>query len=345
MKVARRDVARFLRSAEQTTAAVLLYGPDLGLVNERARELVTRIAGDPGDPFRVAELSAAQLKEDPRRLADEADALSLSGGRRILRLRQAGDALTSLLADLLKGRSPAAFLVLEAGELSARSSLRALFERLPNAAAIACYLDDETALRQVIGEWLASQHLSAEPEALGYLIAHLGNDRGVSRQELDKLALYVGRDAPRVTLGDVQAVIGDSSSLTLEDLAFAVGDGDGEALERCYARALAEGSEEVAILRAVARHFLRLHQVASASDPGAAIRALRPTVFFKLEARFLAQLRLWAPAALGDALDRLIRTETLIKTNLRPKSALAERALLDLASLVRQAPRRFSRPG
>src|SRR5262249_11926390 len=124
MKLASRDVGRFLQSAEKTTAAVLFYGPDLGLVAERAQELVKRVAGDPGDPFRVAELTAAQLKEDPRRLADEADALSLSGGRRILRLRQAGDGLASPLANLLKGGEPAAFLVLEAGELSARSTLR-----------------------------------------------------------------------------------------------------------------------------------------------------------------------------------------------------------------------------
>jgi len=345
MKLASRDVGRFLRSAEKTTAAVLFYGPDLGLVAERAQELVKRIAGDPGDPFRVAELTAAQLKEDPRRLADEADALSLSGGRRILRLRQAGDGLATSLANLLKGGEPAAFLVLEAGELGARSSLRALFERLPNAAAIACYLDDETALRQLVGEWLGSHGLSAELAAVNDLIARLGNDRGVSRQELEKLALYLGADARRLTLDDVEAVIGDSSALTLEDLAFAVADGDGASIERCYARALAEGSEEVAMLRAVARHFLRLHQVAPADDPRMAMKALRPPVFFKLEARFMAQLRHWEPAALGKALARLLRAETMIKTNARPKAALAERALLELAGLTREGASGFSRPG
>jgi DNA polymerase III subunit delta len=344
MKVAPRDVARFLQSAEQTTTAVLFYGPDLGLVSERARELVARIAGDPGDPFRVAELTMAQLKEDPRRLADEADALSLSGGRRILRLRQATDALASLLGEVLKEKKPAAFLVLEAGELNVRSSLRVLFERLSNAAAIACYLDDETALRQLLRDWLAAHRLSAEPGALEDLLARLGNDRGVSRRELEKLALYLGPDARRLTPGDVEAVIGDSSALTLEDLAFAVGDGDGAAVERCYGRAQAEGSEEIGMLRAVARHFLRLHQVASAEDSRAALKTLRPPVFFKHEARFLGQLQLWAPATLGEALDRLIRAEILIKTNLRPKGAIAERALLELTSLVRKPPRRFSRP-
>ena len=129
MKVAPRDLGRFLRTAEASVAAVLFYGPDQGLVRERAVELITRLAGDVRDPFRVAELTPAQLKEDPVRLADEAAALSLSGGRRVLRLREAGDGLTQALAELLAETVPAAFLVLEAGELGPRSSLRGLFER------------------------------------------------------------------------------------------------------------------------------------------------------------------------------------------------------------------------
>src|SRR5512143_580756 len=145
MKVATRDQARFLQTAESKVAAVLFYGPDGGLVRERALELVNRIAGDAADPFRVAELSLAQVKDDPALLADEAAALSLSGGRRVLRLRDAGDPLAQPLADLIAGPPPAAFLVLEAGELGPRSALRSLFERGAKTAAIACYLDDEAA--------------------------------------------------------------------------------------------------------------------------------------------------------------------------------------------------------
>ena len=101
MKVAPRDLGRFLKTAEASVAAVLFYGPDQGLVRERAIELITRLAGDVRDPFRVAELTPAQLKEDPVRLADEAAALSLTGGRRVLRLREAGDGLTQALSELL----------------------------------------------------------------------------------------------------------------------------------------------------------------------------------------------------------------------------------------------------
>lgn len=354
MKIAPRDLARFQRSAEESVEAVLFYGPDQGLVRERAVELVARIAGDARDPFRVAELTPAQLKDDPVRLADEAAALSLTGGRRVLRLRDAGDGLAPALGDLLEETIPAAFLVLEAGELGPRSSLRGLFERLPRAAAIPCYLDDEAALEQVIAGWLSAQRLTADRDALDFLLSRLGGDRGITRQELEKLALYLGPADPggsgtgaartrRLTLADAEAVVGDSSALTLDDLALALADGDSAALDRAYGRALAEGSDAIAILRAAARHFLRLHQVASAADARAAIKALRPPVFFKLEQRFLAQLRLWPLQRLAEALERLIEAEARIKTNAQPKDAIAERALLEIAGRAKATGTRAAR--
>jgi DNA polymerase III subunit delta len=339
MKIAPREQARFLQAAEASVAAVLFYGPDQGLVRERALELVARVAGDAGDPFRVVELGFAQLKDDPARLADEAAALSLTGGRRVLRLREAGDGLAEPLAKLLAGPPPAAFVVIEAGELGPRSTLRGFCEKSPAAAAIACYLDDEAALTSVVRDWLKQEGLGIDGEALDYLVANLGGDRGVTRQELGKLALYVGpqvgRPAKRVTLADVEAVIGDSSVLTLDDLVMALGDGDRPGLDRAYARALAEGTEEIAILRAAARHFLRLHQVAGAPDPRTAVKALRPPVFFKMEGRFLGQLRSWPGPRLGEAIERLNRAETQIKTGAQPKTAVAERALIEIATLTR----------
>ncbi len=334
MKVAPRDLARFLPKAH----AALFYGPDRGLVRERAIELVARIAGDAGDPFRVAEITPAQIKEDPAILADEAQALSLSGGRRVLRLREVGDKEAAALGELLQGAAPAAFLVLEAGDLGKSSSLRKLFEKLPSAACVACYLDDQKTLRQLIEDWQRDHGLKADRGAVEFLIAHLGGDRGVTRQELDKLALHAGPGAARVTLADAEAVIADSSALTLEDLALALGDGDIAAVDRAYGRALAEGSDESGILRAVARHFLRLHQVAGADDRDAAVASLWPPLFWKNRERFLDQLRLWPQDRLAAALGRLTEAEIQVKTSGQPRTALAGRALQEVAAMARRRP-------
>ena len=94
MKLDARRLPAFLKDPG-TTRAVLLHGEDAGLARERAEALQEAIA--PGnDPFRVAEL-ARDAAARPGALAGEAAALALTGGRRVIRVRDATDALVKLL--------------------------------------------------------------------------------------------------------------------------------------------------------------------------------------------------------------------------------------------------------
>ena len=82
MKVSANEADRFARAPRAKIRAVLVYGPDAGLVRERAGILKRSVVEDPSDPFRVTELTGRQLSDDPARLADESAALALTGGRR-----------------------------------------------------------------------------------------------------------------------------------------------------------------------------------------------------------------------------------------------------------------------
>ena len=85
MKIATGQIDGFLRRPDPQIRAVLLYGPDAGLVRERADTLAKTICPELHDPFRVAELTGAVLAADPARLVDEAAQISLMGGRRVVR--------------------------------------------------------------------------------------------------------------------------------------------------------------------------------------------------------------------------------------------------------------------
>ena len=339
MKLNQRQVDGFLRSPDPEVRAVLVYGPDAGLVAERAQTLVKRVAEDPNDPFRVAELSGAALRADPARLADEAAALALTGGRRAVRVRDGDDALAPLFKDFLSAPPGDALVIVEAGDLPARSALRKAFEAAAQGAAMACYRDDAQSLPKVIGDLLGEHGLEISADARGYLATHLGSDRQVTRRELEKLALYKGGAEGPVELDDVRACIGDSAELTLEDLAFAVGGGDGAAMERVLARALQEGLTPVAVLRAVSRHVQRLHLVGGLLAQGVsydvAAKRLRPPPFWKTAPRFQAQARGWTPAALAGAMDTLLEAEMACKRTGAPAETLCSRALM---RVTRAAP-------
>ena len=346
MKIAPRNAEAFVRSPDPSVLAVLVYGPDAGLVRERAQALVKAVAEDPDDPFRVSELSAREVDQDPARLGDEAAALPPSGGRRVVRLRQAEDGLAAHLKGFLAASQGEALVVVEAGDLAPRSALRKVFEGASAGAALPCYRDDERSLSILIRDTLRGFGLEATPDALAFLAANLGDDRVLSRREIEKLALYKGSESGRIEIEDARACIGDSAALSLEDLAFAVAGGAPASADRALVRSLHEGIQPVSALRAVSRHFQRLHLVSGLTARGGslegAVKSLRPPVFWKRADAFKAQATGWPPGALADALGRLLEAEAACKRSGAPEATVIARALLEIcvnAPLRRRQPK------
>lgn len=338
MKVSNADAERFAAGRPERISAVLIYGPDDGLIRERSDRLLAGVVEDPRDPFRVVDLPAGEILKDPARLPDEAAAIAMTGGRRVVRLRDATDALAAIIGPLLETPAGDALILVEAGELPARSALRKLFEGADRGAALACYRDDERSLPAVISGQLAADGLTASHDALAYLAGNLGGDRQVTRRELEKLALYKG--AGEISLADAQACVGDTAALGLDDLVYAMAEGDAAGLERAVTRSLQEGASAVALLRAAARHLQRLHLavglVRQGAAPEAAVKQLRPPVFWKLAGRFRSQLKAWQPERIAFALARLLEAETACKKTGAPAELLASRTLFAITARARR---------
>jgi DNA polymerase III subunit delta len=334
VKLAPGRVAAFLQRPDPEIRAVLLYGPDAGLVRERAMTLARSICADLSDPFRVAELNAAAIAGDPARLADEAAQLSLTGGRRVVRVRDAADGLARSFAGFLADKSGDALVVAEAAELAASSALRRAFESSPRAAAIGCYPDMPRDRAQVIRETLAAHRVSASRDAVQYLVDRLGDDRLVTRSELEKLALYAG-DGGRVELDDAVLLVADSAALELDDAVMAAAEGDVARLDRVLDRVLQQGEQPVTIARAMLRHLQRLHGLAARVGAGASvdevIRTARPPIFFKHQQGIRRQLAEWREPVLRTAIDRLAAAEIGMKTTGLPAETLCREALLVVA--------------
>ncbi len=342
MKLTGGRIEGFLRAPDAKVRAVVIYGPDVGLVKERLDRLTRLICPDLADPFRIAELSPAALKDDPSRLADEAAAIAMTGGRRVVRVRDAGDGLAGLLGSFLENPAGDALILIEAGELSPRSALRKLAEAADNAAALPCYADEAGSLEAVIHESLAAHGLTAEPDAVAWLVDHLGGDRLLSRSELEKLAVYMGAKGDRVQLADAAACVGDSAALSLDDLAVATAEGDQATGQRVFERLRREGTPAVVVVRSLQRHFLRLHLAAGAMATGKsadqALAALRPPVHFRLADHMKAQLARWPVDRLAHALDLLLKAEIDCKTTGLPADEICGRTLMHLTSAAGRRP-------
>lgn len=329
MKVPPARIASFLRDPG-STPVVLLYGDDAGMIRERGEALVRLVAGSLDDPFLVAELA----REDWPNLAAEAASLPLTGGRRAVRVRDASNSATIHVRTLLKKPGPA-LVVLEAGALPTRSSLRVLIDQAPDAASIGCYPEEGKALTDTIRSTLQAAGVGIDPDALSWLSSQLGADRTSTRAELEKLALYVGPGS-RIDLTAAMACVGDLAGLSLDDALFAATDGDVATADRALELAMAEGAAPVQILRAGLMHLQRLHRVRLAMDDGGisasdAARGVRPPIFYRRVAAFTRALNLWPSAALAAAIGGFAEAERGCKRTGWPDEALSRNAVLALA--------------
>ena len=344
MKITSNKVDWFINNLPNTISAVLIYGPDAGLISERYENIGKKIVADLTDPFSVINLSVDKIKEDHSVLADEFNALNFLGGRRLIRIKDADNNFTSILKKFFsqshETNSNSAFVIITAGELAAQSSLRKLFEDMPNLAALPCYNDDERTLESIISNRLREAGYKAERDAILYMAANCQGDRQIVMREIEKLQLYLG-ERKDVSFNDAVASVGKTTESTLDDICHAVADGNIQQVEKHYRRAEQQGESEIAILRTVQKYFIRLRKIKGSLQEGksveTAISGLRPPVFFKYANKFNHHVKLWTKQ--GNKIDRVLSELydaelECKKTGVNPELQ-TNRCLMRIASLIR----------
>tara|TARA_B100000315_G_scaffold255950_1_gene300649 strand:- start:1531 stop:2550 length:1020 start_codon:yes stop_codon:yes gene_type:complete len=330
--------AAYLKRPDPSIRAVLIYGTDLGLVHERVLLLAKIFVEDLTDPFRVSELTGGEIKSDPARLIDEASAQSLIGGERVVLVKLGGEDIAKPLLQFLGEDVQSSLVIMEAGDLTPRSPVRKLIEKSDNAATIACYSDDLSALGSLIDTVMRENQKLINSEAKEYLLTNLGSDRMVSRGELEKLITYSG-DQNEILLDDAMAAIGDNGALSIDEIIYAVADGNRASLETNLARAFVEGTSPITVLRAAIRHYQRLHLAAGFMRQGQssrqAVKSLKPPVIFLFVDHFVRQLDRWSGKKIARALAVLTEAEINCKSTGLPAEAVCGRALMSLSQAAR----------
>ncbi len=340
MKIAAGKAEGFVTKPDAHVWAVLVYGPDRGLVRERADRLVTAWGVDSSDPFALTVLSEEAIKADPPKLEDEARALSLTAAARAVRARVSGDGAAGPITTFVEALDaqayePAARVVFEAGALTTRSKLRKAFEGAKLSAALPCYADGPGDLEPLIEAHLAQEGVVLTEGARALLPGRLEGDRALARAELTKLALYAyGRSDP-ITEGEVATLISGAEPGDVNAVTEAVLDGDAARADAAYARALAAGASPVGVALALQRGVMRLDAVRTAIDNGAAadqaMNAARPPVFGPARVRMKSQLRAWTRPKIDAALGALVSGERALKTTGSADTSLCGRLVLSLA--------------
>jgi DNA polymerase-3 subunit delta len=329
-----QTVASFMKSPAAGCRAALVYGPDAGLVAERASALAQAFARRGTGPTEIVRLDDKDLGDDPARLELELRTVPMFAARSIVRVA-AGPKLDVPSLKALLATEFDNPLIVEAGNLKADSALRKMFETHKTAVALPCYSDDRSLLGMIDAE-LSDAGLGIDRDARDYLLTRLGADQALSRSEVVKLALYA-HGADSVSHEDIEAIVGDAAETALDNFVYAASGGDAKAAISELQRLAAAGTDEAAALSALGRHFTRLHRVAAAAgsvDLEASVKSLRPRPHFKREPTFIAHCKRWGAARLAHALPLI--QEAIRRSRRSPdfQGAFAERLVLALTSRI-----------
>ena len=347
MLISRRaDVERFLAGPPGQVRAAIIHGKDRAGVRERADGLAKKLVARPDDPFDVALLTETDIDSDGARLGDELTAQSMMGGRRLVRVKLTGEkaSVDRALADALKihldgGFNPDAFFLIEAGPLGRESGLRKVGEKAEGSAVIPCYEDEVGDVARLVRESLAKDKVSLNAEALELFVSRLPHERGVARQEIERLALYIGPGSSvTATAEDLKPYLGVEPESSLAD---AAQDAFGGKLAAAYAglrRAAAEGEGGPSAVRAIGLHLGRLRRTLSLAKNGAGLAeaAKSSGVFWKNEREFLRQARAWSLDHLDLLQPEVLEADRMCKTTGSPDGLIAERLALSIAGRARR---------
>lgn len=316
----------------------LFHGPDEGLARDLAERAFAMAAG--AERYDRVDLSDEALKSEPNRLSDEAQAIDLFGARRVVRLTAGRDPSFKAVRSFLDAVDTAAvdtnFIAVIAGDLPATHALRKTVAKSACAVGIACRMDGDAAVAVLIEEAEALHGVRFTEEARDVLTSVLGGDFGVTRSEIEKIAL-----------GAVDGVVGASEALELcapaagapatsaagRDAALRALAGDADALVARLQRMPAGGQEHQTCLLALQRLLLQLMAVKAARGD---LDRLRPKPFGE-ERRILgAALGRMSPQALwrsvrdaGDAVEACRQTGA-------PVRLICERAMFRIATRLRK---------
>lgn len=332
MKIQSSKVDSFVQTIdkEKEIKGVVIYGPDSGLVAVRFKEIAGKISPDLKDPFNVVFISEERLKNNPTAIFDEFLAMSMLGGRRLIIIKNAGNTLTKTLKDIFKEDPKTEnFILITAGNLDTKSSLRKFAETSKHIASIPCYKDDKNKISQIVNQKLREYGFIYNNDVVNALVSNFGGNRLIILNEIEKLALYKDNDK-KLTVDDLNDCIKDVSESNVDELINGFANLDKNLIYKLLQKISSEGINFILIIRSLLNYYLKLqlikYQIENGTDFNEITRTHR--IFWKQIPLLKRHLSIWSSKMIDHFLEKLIELEIKCKTSGSHPNVLLERFLI-----------------
>ena len=314
-------------------AAYLIYGQNKGLVREKSQVIIDAYKNDQTE---IIKFENDELISEPEKLTNEFNTFSLTAEKKILHILNTKDNLMETIANTVTDLGSKNLIVFETSELTPRSKLRKFFEKEKHLGVLPCYFDTERDVQELIENSFKKENITISRDIVLLITKHLGNERHIIKNELEKIILYL-KDKKEFKTEDILKCFCQNENFDFDDLNYNLCDGNVVKLDKIINQLYLEGINPIALLRSVGRHFQKILFVNQKIDSGMNLNEslvqLKPPIFFLYINQFKNQVTKWKSNLCYKAIERIMETEELCKLNSKISKIVCWRTLRNIASI------------
>jgi DNA polymerase III subunit delta len=328
------ELAGLFASGKSPPVVVLIHGADRSAVYDLGKQLVRKVTGVVDEALGSVRLAEQQVTGSHERLYEEFASVSLFGDKQVVWVSDAGDAIAKVLEPILQSETSGNLILIDAEGLPKTSKLRKLCEGSSSCVSVALYEESPQELRGRLQRQIRAAALEITEEAMQRLLELVSFERAVGESETQKLTLYCHGSAT-IEVEDVDAICGDTSEASSDDLVDAVFGGNLNEADRFSSTVVGNRNG----LSLVLQHVTKLQAMALQATHGQSIDTVvnspRFGIFFKRRSAVSSQLKLWNVESLMAAETRICNA--VLQTRQYPDldDAIVNRTLLALSRSAR----------
>ncbi len=317
MKVFKNQDSFLTSLTKNGIKVVLFYGKDLGLISYYSQLASSYLVSQ---NYSKHVLFANELKDNTKAFENtlqSSDLFTSEASAKFVVLKGDFPKLVEILKSILPHMQDTIVLI-EAGDLAVSSKLRAFCDKEQETASVACYQETAGEVKAFVASSLKDDGYNIEQDALNFVATKLGNNKMVTKQEVEKLKLYK-LDDKNISLDDVSLAIGQNDNIAIDKIINACYS---KSLSNLYSHIEEETLKSIGVMpiaRSLLNHCLKLITIKlllrEKNDFEAAVSLLKPPLFYKQKNEIRSYINLWSLKSLFEVYNELILQEILVKKN------------------------------
>ncbi len=322
----------------KTFIAILIYGPNEGLVREQVDKIKQNYLNQ--DDYEQIDFNGKDLDSDPLSLDEVIRTVSMFHTKKVVIANSVKDKHCNQIEEIASKAPQQTILIIKDGNLNKSSKIRKLFENDKTFLSLACYEDDSRSIMKNIDDFIKNNNFTLNREIKNYLLQSLSNDRMISKLELEKIEIFYNNSNAKIEIEDIKNLLNDTSSHNLNKMNEHVMFGNVPKSSKIIHKLLSEGASPISLVRSLTNYLIRLQKTKIEMKKGynfdESIKVLKPPVFWKDKDSFQKHCIKWSLQGIEKNLFKLLETEVMCKLNSKLANSNCEKSILFIANNGKQ---------